>query len=89
MTFTVAPNTSISEQFQSKDISVTLEWTHTNGVSYSISVEPEVAVNYTGRSSAQITVSYDTKYNVSVVASLCGETTTYFAIIYHGKLGVL
>jgi hypothetical protein len=58
-----------------------------NGVSYSISVDPEVAVNYTGRSSALLSVSYDTKYNVSVVASLCGITMTYFAIINHGKLG--
>ena len=78
---------SISEQFRVKDISVTLEWTRTNGVSYSIRVDPEVAVNYTGRNSAQITVSYNIKYNISVVASLCGITTTNFAIIHHGKLG--
>jgi hypothetical protein len=84
-------NASIFEQFRPTDISATLEWTHTNGVFYSISVDPEVAVNYTGRSSAQLTVSYDTKYNVSVVASLCGMITTNFAIIYHGmvKLSLL
>ena len=79
---------SISEQFRPKDISVTLEWTGTNGVSYSVSADPEVVVNYTGRSSAQITVSYDIEYNISVVASLCGITTTNFAIIHHGKLGM-
>jgi hypothetical protein len=57
-------------------------------VSYSVSVDPEVAVNYTGRDRVQLTVSYDTKYNVSIVASLCGETTTYFVMINnHGKLG--
>jgi hypothetical protein len=58
-------------------------------VSYSVSVDPEVAVNYTGirRDGAQLIVSYNTKYNVSVVASLCGMiSTTNFAIIYHGKL---
>jgi formyltetrahydrofolate synthetase len=81
---TVAPSANISKQSQSKDISVTLEWTHTNGVSYNVSVDPEVAVNHTGRNSAQFIVSYDTKYNVSVVASLCGVTMTYFTIIYHG-----
>ena len=78
---------SISEQFRAKDISVILEWTRTNGVSYSIRVDPEVAVNYTGRNSAQITVSYDTKYNISVVASLCGITIANFTIIHRGKLG--
>ena len=79
---------NISEQFRAKDISVTLEWTGTNGVSYSVRVDPEVAVNYTGRNSAQITVLYDIKYNVSVIAALCGITTTNFAIIHHGKLGM-
>ena len=78
---------SISEQFRAKDISVTLEWTRTNGVSYSIRVDPEVAVNYTGRNSAQITVSYDIKYNVSVIVALCGITTTNLVIIHYGKLG--
>ena len=78
---------SISEQFRLKDISITLVWTGTNGVSYSIRVDPEVAVNYTGRNSAQITVLYDTKYNISVIATLCEITTTNFAIIHHGKLG--
>ena len=79
--------TSISEQFRTMDISVTLEWTGTNGVSYSVRVDPEVVINYTGRNSAQITVSYDIKYNVSVVAALCGITITKFTIIHHGKLG--
>lgn len=78
---------SISEQFRAKGISVTLEWTCTNGVFYSVRVDPEVAVNYTGRNSVQLIVSYDIKYNVSIVASLCGITMTNFTIIHHGKLG--
>ena len=57
-------------------------------MSYNISVDPEVVVNSsTGRNSAQLILSYDTRYNVSVVAALCGITTTNFAIIHHGKLG--
>ena len=72
---TVIPEAHVSEQFSANSVAVTLEWTHKNGVSYSISVYPEVAVNFTGRNStlcsAQLTFSYDIKYNISVVASLC------------------
>ena len=54
-------------------------------MSYSISVDPEVAVNFTGRNSSQLTVSYDIKYNISVVASLCEIITANHFIIHHGK----
>ena len=86
MQHTVTPDGHISEQFGTNSIAVTLMWYHKNGVSYSVSVDPEVAVNYSGRNRAQLIVSYDTKYNVSVIASLCGIITTNLSIIYHGKL---
>ena len=86
MQHTITPDAHISEQFGVNSIAVTLMWFHKNGVSYSVSVDPEVAINYTRRSRAQLTVSYNTKYNISVVASLCGIITTNFTIIYHGKL---
>ena len=86
MQHTVTPDANISEQFGANSIAVTLEWTHKNGVTYGVSVDPEVAVNYTGRNRAELIVSYDTKYNVSVVASLCEIITTNLTIINHGKL---
>ena len=86
MQHTVIPGAHISEQFGTNSITVTLMWSHKNGVSYSVNVDPEVAVNYIGRNRAHLTVSYDTIYNVSVVASLCGIITTNLTIIYHGKL---
>ena len=67
-------------------MTVTLEWTHINGVSYSISVDPMVTVNYMGRNHAKIVMMYDSKYNVSVVASLCGINRTTFITINQGKL---
>ena len=82
----VTPKVHVSDQFGVSSISVTLEWTHKNGVDYSISIDPHVAVNYTGRNSAQVIVSYDTKYNFNVVSSLCAINVTNFIIINHGKL---
>ena len=68
--------------------SVTLEWTAKNGVSYSVSVNPEIAINYTsGKRSVHLSALYNKKYNVSVVASLCGvNQTVYSTIINYGKL---
>ena len=66
---------------------VTLEWTNKNGVTYTVSSDPEVLdISYTGSNSTQLAVSYNTKYNISVVASLCGKNDTVFTIINYGKL---
>ena len=65
-------------------------WTLKNGVSYSVSVDPEVEViNYSGKSSAQLILSYNTNYNVSVVASLCGKSSTTFTVINYGKWDIV
>ena len=84
--FTVSPNVNISREFEADRVRVALEWTHTNGVSYAISVDPEVNVSYSWRKSAQLVVPYNTKYNISVVASLCGNTRAVFIMINYGKL---
>ena len=83
----VTPSVNISEHFQMNFVSVTLEWTTKNGISYSVSVNPETAISYTGERSAQLGVLYNTKYNVSVVASLCGiDQAVYSITTNYGKL---
>ena len=82
---TVTPEVNISEQFRTNHAEVILEWSHNNGVTYSISVDPEVALNYTGRNSVKLIVSYDTKYNVSVIVSLCGKNETTLSVLHYGK----
>jgi hypothetical protein len=77
---------NISRQLEADHVRVALEWTHKNGVSYSISVDPEVNVGYTRRESAQLVVPYNSEYNISVIASLCGRSRTVFTIINYGKL---
>ena len=62
-------------------------WSHKNSVSYSVCVDPEMGIiNYTGKSSAQLILLYNTKYNVSVVASLCGKNSTSLIEMNHGKM---
>ena len=81
------PNVNASKRFGTNSITVTLEWTHIHGESYSVSVDPVVNVNYMERNSqAKLVVMYDTKYNISVVASLCGANRTTFIIVNQGKL---
>ena len=87
----VTPILNFSKQFgPNNNIVVTLAWFHKNGVSYSISVDPEVDINYIEENdSAQLILLYNTKYNVSVIASLCGKNSTTSSIINHGKLYLL
>ena len=75
----------ISQRFETNSITVLLEWTHKNGASYSVSIHPEVAVNYTGQNSAQLSLSYNFKYNISITASLCGRNSTSFHTLNHSK----
>ena len=56
------------------------------GVAYNVSTETEtVAVNVNTTSNAQITVSYNTFYNVSVEATLCGQKNVSTVKIYYGE----
>ena len=81
---------NVSEQltFEANSVTVTLEWSTKNSVTYTINTDPQVAVNQTGlgRNSAQLTVSYNTRYNVSIVASLCGTNRTTLIVLNYGKL---
>ena len=80
---------NITEQLGSDRITVNLEWAHKNGVSYNVSVDPQVVVNYTGRNRAQLIVLYDKKYNASVVASLCGRNSAIFRVLKQLKFKII
>ena len=68
-----------SEQFGLDNITVILEWHNEGGgVSYSASVTTEsLAVEMlTGHASIELVLLYNTQYNLSIVASLCGVNST-------------
>ena len=72
--------------FGLKNVTVILHWTQVLIASYKIIVSPQTALMFSGNASVQLVVSYNTLYNVSVVASLCGQTmSNNFELYYDGK----
>ena len=86
----VPPDVTIrgnSEFFGPEDYMIILEWTKVDTVSYCISIYPQdfaTIMWLPGRTSIQVTVSYNIQYNVSVEATLCGHhnKTTVFELHY-------
>ena len=73
--------TMVNQLLRSDDVTVTLQWPREPGAVYNVSVSPEVS--HTELTSMEhniftisLTFSYDIQYNVSVVSSLCGVTTS-------------
>ena len=61
-------------------ITVTLQWPREPGAVYHVSVSPEIShtelISMEHVLTTNLTISYDIQYNVSIVSSLCGITTT-------------
>ena len=67
-------------EFGTENVTVTLEWAKEAGVSYNVSVTPQVNVEYLDSTLVQVVVAYNVVYNVSIVSTLCGR---YTAIIFN------
>jgi hypothetical protein len=80
-------NSSVIE-YRILDVIVLLQWTPQNGVIYNISTNPRVAmVDLMITPSVQFSVSYNTLYNVSIVAtSICGQNRTVNISLHYGEL---
>ena len=61
-------------EFETDGVMITLEWDELNPLySVNVTVVPETRVNISGNT-AQLTVTYDVMYNVSIMIShLCGQ----------------
>ena len=82
----------LSEVFNSGSVAVTLQWNNLPEVSYSVSVTPSVSAvtSTTTNTSARLTVMYNIRYSVSIVATNCaGESDPYITELYYGKTGCL
>ena len=63
-----------------------MEWTPQEGVTYNTSVSPLTSITVTGSSSHQLTVSYNTDYNVSVEAAPpCRPNPTAVITLNYGE----
>ena len=77
----------VSELFNNNSIVITLEWTVENGTFNNLSVVPEAleSINI-GASIRLLMISYNIIYNVTAVASLCGQYSTHSVQLYYGEL---
>ena len=75
--------------FENGNFTVTLEWPQFSGETYTVTTVPEpVHKNYTpGSINIQLVMDYNTLYNVTVTATLCGHrNATNFTTIHHSSL---
>ena len=70
-----------------ENVTVTLEWAQEAGVSYNVSVTPQVNVEFLDSTLVQVVVAYNVVYNVSIVSTLCGRHTAIkFNKLCYGEL---
>ena len=82
------PILSISENdYETENVTVTVEWVQQMGVTYTISVSPLVPIIDTESVGHRLTIPYNTAYNLSVVAATpCRANATTIITLYYGEL---
>ena len=83
----------VNQLLGNNDVTVTLQWPREPGVVYNVNVLPEnfisripLTVMSHNTITTNLTISYNIQYNVSIVSSLCGVTTT--KVFNYGKCEV-
>ena len=82
--------TMVNRLLRSDDVTVILQWPREPGAVYHVKVFPEI-ISHTELASMEhnvftmnLTISYNIQYNVSIVSSVCGVTTT--KVLNFGKM---
>ena len=76
----------VNQLFSNDDVTVIFQWSREPGAVYHVIVSPETPhTELTNAMTVMINliVSYNIQYNVSIVSSLCGVTTT--KVLKYGK----
>ena len=80
-------NITLMSHFLRNSVAVTLQWPQEAGAVYSINLLPQIPHTEVTTSDhifvINLTISYNTQYNVSIISSLCGITTT--KVLNYGK----
>ena len=80
------PKVNTSVEYGTDNVTVFIKWIPENHTSYNISVEPQTSL----LSNAQLTVPYNTQFNMSIMVTLCEQyTTTTIIGIHYGGLFIL
>ena len=81
-----------TEDYNTDNVTVALEWREEAGVSYSISATPSPLRSRLSGNMSQLTILYNISYSVVVSATLCGQnmnmTAIDIAVDYVGKTDV-
>ena len=76
-------------RFGNDNVTVIVEWTKEDHVSYHVEVVPQVLEGYYDEDATvqmvQVTVDYNIHYNVRVLATICGESSIDVIEIYYGQ----
>ena len=76
------------EEFGADNVTVTVEWTQEEGVTYQIIIVPQIPIISTGDlgSSIQLILPYNTNYNLSVKSALpCQHQAQSHVLLFYGK----
>ena len=72
--------------FGPDSVMVTVAWQQERGASYNVSVFPQVVVNMSGPTTLQLTLAYNTLYNVTIATIVCGQTlSTTVTQLHYGE----
>ena len=75
-----------SEEFGADNVTVTVEWTQEECTMYQITIVPQIPVPFTGESSIQLILPYNTNYNLSVEAALpCQHQAHSHVLLFYGE----
>ena len=76
-----------TEVFEEDNVTIFLEWAAENatGVIYNVSIIPRVPIIKLSDTSIELRVAYNTAYNLSIFATLCGRNSANTVLkIYSG-----
>ena len=80
---------NISE-YLTDNVTVTVEWTQQVYATYNVTVVPLVPIVFTGSTSCQLTIPYNTEYNLTIEAAApCRSNATAFIRLNYGKVWLL
>ena len=77
-------------QYGTDNVLVVIQWSHQSIVSYNVNTIPQVLnATFIERTRIQMLVFYNTLYNVSITATLCGQNNaTTIVMLNYGRFNI-
>ena len=87
-------DTNVSQEYKDDNVTVTVKWIHKayHRLNITVTVVPSVPLMETGNASRQLTIPYNTEYNISLEGTdQCrpNVTVTSFILLDYGEEGLI